>query len=88
MLGQQQRWAIRKEVPQIANPQICGFTKFVIIETFQVWQFANLRFADPISVCDLRICNLRTKYFADLILPQIRQFLIFSLEIYTENVLK
>jgi hypothetical protein len=64
MLGQQQRGAIRKEVPQIANPQICGFTKFVIIETFQVWQFAGLRFADPIFICDLRICKTASFYVA------------------------
>jgi hypothetical protein len=27
-LSHQQRWAVRKFVPQIANPQLCLFTKF------------------------------------------------------------
>jgi hypothetical protein len=55
--------------PQIANPQICGLTKSVIFADLpQVWQFADLRFAD-----------LPTQFFEDLKLPQI---LYFSLYIY------
>jgi hypothetical protein len=58
--------------PQIANPQICGLTKSVIFaDLLQVWQFADLRFAD-----------LPTQFFAYLKLPQIRKFFIF-LSTYT-----
>jgi hypothetical protein len=40
--------------PQIANPQICGFTKFVtFLRTF-------------CKCGNLQICDLRTLYFCDL----------------------
>ncbi len=43
------------------NPQICGRTKFVTFADLpHVWQFADLRFADPDIFCDLRICDLLT----------------------------
>ncbi len=31
----------------------------------QMWQFADLRFADPIFICDLRIFNLRTQLWTE-----------------------
>jgi hypothetical protein len=53
--------------PQIANPQICGLTKFfTFAELLQMWKFADLRFAKPIF---LRFANpnfLRTLNFANL----------------------
>jgi hypothetical protein len=45
---------------QIANPQIFGLTKFVIFADLpQVWQFADLPFADPIffAICGFKICE-------------------------------
>jgi hypothetical protein len=51
-----QRWAVRKQVPQIANPQTCGFTKFEFVRFAhlpQMWQFADLRLADPSFICGL-----------------------------------
>jgi hypothetical protein len=36
-----------------------------------MWQFADLRFADPLLFCDLRVCGLRTHFlFAALKLLQ------------------
>ena len=40
------RYKFRKLVQQIANSQICRYTKFVIfVDLPHVWQFANLQFA-------------------------------------------
>jgi hypothetical protein len=41
------------------NPQICGLTKFVTFADLPlVWQFADLRFADPLffAICGFAIC--------------------------------
>ena len=65
--------------PQIANPQICGLTKFVTFADLpQMWQFADLqfaypiflRFADPNFVVDLKLCKSANS-------------LLFSLQIHT-----
>jgi hypothetical protein len=51
--------------PQIssANPQICGLKKFVIFSDLpQVWQFADLRFADLGT--QLFCANLQILYFS------------------------
>jgi hypothetical protein len=48
-----QRWAVHKLVPQIANPQTFGLTKFVgFADLPQMWQFVDLRTQ---CFCDLRI---------------------------------
>ncbi len=61
--------------PQIANLQICWITKFVsFADLRQVWQLADLRFANPIF---LRFAD--PNFFADLKPPQIRKFFTFLL---------
>ncbi len=48
--------------PQIANPQICGLTKFVTFGLLQMWQFADLRFANSIFLrffCGLKTLQIR-----------------------------
>jgi hypothetical protein len=52
---------IKQLLPKVGGPQISF-----------MWQFAALRFADPLLFYDLRICGLRTHFFADLELLQIR----------------
>ncbi len=57
-----------------------GLTKFVTFaDLLRVWQFADLRFADPIffAICGFAICW--PKFVADLKLPQICKFFIFLL---------
>jgi hypothetical protein len=55
---------------QIANPQICGLTKFVTFaDLLQVWQFADLQIANPIF---WRFVD--PNFFQDLKLPQILCF--------------
>ncbi len=65
----------RNLVQQIANPQICELTNFVIFADLRhAWQFANLRFC--------RHYFLQFAYphfFANLKLLQIRKFFIFLL---------
>jgi len=63
--------------PQIANPQICGLTKFVTFaDLLQMWQFADLR--------TLHFCDLRTQiFFAVLKLGKSANSLLFSLQIHT-----
>jgi hypothetical protein len=62
-----QRCAVRK-VPQIANPQFADLNLFLDLRTFRkyshlricdlrtmyFWQFADLRFVDPIIFCGLK----------------------------------
>jgi hypothetical protein len=50
-----------------------------------VWQFADLRFADPIFFAICRFCDLLTQIVADLQLLQICQFFTF---LFTNNYLK
>jgi hypothetical protein len=54
------------QVQQIANPQICGLR---IGDLPQMWQFLDLRFADPVffAICGPNLfCDLRIQVFADL----------------------
>ncbi len=65
---------------QRENPQNWGLTKFFTFADFpHVWQFADLRFADPIffAICGFAICW--PKFVADLKLLQICKFFIFLL---------
>jgi hypothetical protein len=51
---------VRKEVPQIENPQTCGLPDFVrFADLPQKRQFADLRLADPIffAICGFVICD-------------------------------
>jgi hypothetical protein len=44
---------VGKYFPQIANQLTCGLTKLVRLADFpQKWQFADLRFAEPIFCAD------------------------------------
>ncbi len=68
--------------PQIANPQICGLTKFVTFaDLLPMWKFADLRFANPLF---LQFAD--PNFFADLKLCKSTNSLLFSLQIHTENV--
>ncbi len=51
-----------------ANPQICGLKNYYVrfANLFQMWHFADLRFADPIFYL-----------FADLKLPKVRKYILF-----------
>jgi hypothetical protein len=42
----EQRWVVRKKVPQIANLHICGFFRFADLP--QKWRFADLQFEDQL----------------------------------------
>jgi hypothetical protein len=65
--------------PQIANPQICGLTKFVTFADLpQMWQFADLQFAYPIF---LRFAD--PNFFVDLKPCKSANSLLFSLQIHT-----
>jgi hypothetical protein len=43
-----QRWAVRKKVPQISNPQICGLMIVRLADLPPIWKFVYLQFADPL----------------------------------------
>ncbi len=78
-------WIILPQASE--NPQICELTKFVTFADLpHVWQFGDLRIADPIFF--VRFANLRFAdpiFVADLQLPQICKFFIF---LFTNTYLK
>jgi hypothetical protein len=61
--------------PQIANPQICGLTKFVTFaDLLQMWQFCRFAICVPYIFA---ICG--PKFFCGLKTWQIRKFFTFLL---------
>jgi hypothetical protein len=50
-------WGVHKQVPEIANPHICGLKYFADLP--QMWHLGDLRFAEPIFfvICGGVICG-------------------------------
>jgi hypothetical protein len=78
--------AVCKEVPQMANPQICGLQKFVRFAELQhMWQFTDWRLADPIpfSICGFAI--FETKLFLRNANPQINNSFLQNTDLKCSN---
>ncbi len=82
-----QRWAVRKQVPLIANPKILRTWCFVrFADLPQMWHIADLHFTDPTFL-----------WFANLKLPQVRNdelvlftniAIMFNSNLYLEKTLQ
>jgi hypothetical protein len=69
-----QRWAVNKQLGQIANQQVCRLTKSVRFTTLShIWQWADLQFSNN-YFCDVRICDKETQFFKDIKLLQMHNY--------------